>query len=71
MGTPPQWPDPPQQEPTPQNPQPNPPTPAIWQRIRSWFAKPKDRCAMCDGFGKYPLFGQWRWCNFCEGTGWE
>ncbi len=71
MGTPPQWPDPPQQEPTPQNPQPNPPTPAIWQRIRSWFSKSPELCALCEGFGRYHLFGQWRWCWHCEGNGYK
>ena len=74
MGTPPQWPDPPQQEPTPQNPHPNPPTPAIrriWEDfklgLRILFG-PKI-CAMCEGNGWFSLSGFMIPCRFCDERG--
>lgn len=74
MGTPPQWPDPPQQEPTPQNPHPNPPQPAIrrmWEDfklgLRTLFG-PKE-CAMCEGVGEYRIGVYSYWCRFCNGGG--
>ena len=74
MGTPPQWPDPPQQEPTPQNPHPNPPTPAIrriWEDfklgLRILFG-PKI-CAMCEGKGWFLLSGFLIPCRFCDEKG--
>lgn len=75
MGSPPQWPDPPQQEPTPQNPNPNPPRPALLQRLMQnlrggWYMLfPPRVCAMCNGSRKFMLRGEHVPCRFCESNG--